>query len=139
MWQKLLACTIFVLALFAGGAMADALPEDTFKSIITHQLEAFAKDDGASAYSDAAPNVKAYFPTVESFMSMVQNGYQPVYRNKSYSFLGGGIDAGGRIYEKVQLQGADGITYQATYFMQQQDDGSWKISGCVILKGGETA
>ena len=139
MWQRLLACIVLVLTLTAGPALADGVPEDAFKSVITHQLEAFSKDDGASAYADAAPNVKAYFPTVESFMSMVQNGYQPVYRNKSYSFLGGGVDASGRIYEKVELQGADNLTYQAYYFMQQQDDGTWKISGCVVLKGGETA
>ena len=67
-------------------------------------------------------------------LKMVRQGYQPVYRNKSFKFLGAGTDANGRTFEKVGLEGADGQHYQAMYFMEQQSDGSWKISGCVILK-----
>ena len=40
--------------------------------------KAFQAGDGELAYSYAAPNVKRIFPTVETFMGMVESGYQPV-------------------------------------------------------------
>jgi len=121
---------------FATPAWAD---EDTpanpaFQSIISHQLQAFAKDDAAMAYGDAAPNVHTIFPTPDVFMNMVRGGYAPVYRNKSYDFEGSGTDTNGRPYQRVGLIGEDGARYEAVYFMEQQPDGSWKISGCVVAK-----
>ena len=67
-------------------------------------------------------------------MSMVRNGYPPVYRNKNYSFGETGVDSAGRPYQKVQILGNDGALYDAIYFMEQEPDGSWKISGCVVAK-----
>ncbi len=111
-----------------------------FQAIITHQLKALAMDDAATAYADAAPNVQQIFPTSEIFMNMVRGGYPPVYRNKAYDFEGSGVDSSGRPFQRVGLIGADGARYQAVYFMEQQADGSWKISGCVVAKvAGEDA
>jgi hypothetical protein len=132
-WISLLVLVAIWLA-GSAPARADDLPEQAFQSIITHQLNAMAKDDNAAAYSDAAPNVQAIFPSADIFMNMVRNGYPPVYRNKSFSFTGTGTDPNGRVYEKVAIEGADGVAYKAYYFMEQQPDGSWKISGCVVLK-----
>ncbi|MDE2385640.1 MAG: DUF4864 domain-containing protein [Alphaproteobacteria bacterium] len=130
-----------ILSLIAGAwlaapgiAVAGDGDESAFQSVITHQLQAFARDDGASAYADAAPNVQTIFPSPDVFMNMVRNGYAPVYRNDGYSFMGTGTDQAGRSFEKVQLHTADGASYKAYYFMEQQPDGTWKISGCVVLK-----
>ena len=127
---------ILSLALFcASPAFADDIgANDEFKSIITHQLQAMAQDDAATAYSDAAPNVQQLFPTPDVFMNMVRNGYPPVYRNKSFKFEASGTDPSGRPYQRVGLLGADGVRYEAIYFMEKQADGSWKISGCVVAK-----
>jgi hypothetical protein len=134
---------ILLIALFlAAPAVAEesGTANPAFKSIITHQLQAFAADDAPLAYSDAAPNVHTIFPTPDVFMNMVRGGYAPVYRNKAYDFEGSGTDANGRPYQRVGIIGADGARYEAIYFMEQEPDGSWKISGCVVAKAaGEDA
>ena len=107
---------------------------DAYKAIITHQLQAIAQDDGASAYAEAAPNVQKIFPNPEIFMSMVRGGYPPVYRNKQYNFGDAGLDAVGRPFQKVEILGLDGVRYEAIYFMERQPDGSWKISGVIVAK-----
>ena len=45
---------------------------------IEAQLKAFQAGDGALAYCYAAPNIKRIFPTVDTFMGMVESGYLPV-------------------------------------------------------------
>ena len=102
---------------------------DAYKAIITHQLQAIAKDDGASAYSEAAPNVQKIFPSPDVFMNMVRSGYPAVYRNKQFTFGDAGTDGAGRPFQKVEILGMDGVRYEGIYFMERQPDGSWKISG----------
>ena len=123
-----------------GLAMADgdSTANETFKSIITEQLQAIARDDGTSAYAEAAPNVQQIFPSPDAFMNMVQSGYPPIYRNKQYNFGDAGVDDAGRPFQKVEILGADGARYAAIYFMEHQPDGSWKISGVVMAKEPET-
>ncbi len=133
---------LLVALLFATPALAEdsKSANPAFQSIITHQLQAIAKDDAATAYADAAPLVQKLFPTSEIFMNMVRGGYAPVYRHKAFDFEGSGTDESGRPYQRVGLIGEDGARYEATYYMEQQPDGSWKISGCVVAKvAGEEA
>ena len=139
--RTILIPLMLLAALMAKPVLAeDALPTDTFKSIITHQLQAIAKDDAATAYGDAAPLVQQLFPTPDIFMNMVRSGYPPVYRNKQVVFDHAGTDPNGRPYQKVELFGLDGTMYDVIYYMQQQPDGTWKISGCVVAKAeGQTA
>lgn len=118
-------------------AAGQQIPEEDsreFERIITEQLEAFKADDGAGAYGFAAPNIKMMFPSVDSFMAMVRQGYPQVYRPQSYKFLDAGPDPLGRPSQKVLIIGPDGKAYTALYSMERQADGSWKISGCVILR-----
>lgn len=125
----LIACV--GLGLFAPAhAAAD---KDTIKSIIESQLNAFAADDGAKAYSYAAPIVQNVFPTVENFMTMVTKGYPPVYRNTKRIYGDVFEDGLGRPAMRVVLTGEDGKRYEAIYSMEQQPDGNWKIAGCVVL------
>src|SRR4051812_40501341 len=106
---------------------------EAIQSTIRSQLEAFKQDDGATAYSYAAPNVKQIFPSVEAFMGMVKKAYQPVYRPRSYSF---GVleDKGGTLMQRVEILGPDGDYWTAVYSVEKQEDGSWKITGCSLVK-----
>ncbi len=107
---------------------------EQIKSVIESQLNAFAKDDGSEAMSYAAPLVQQIFQTPENFMTMVKKGYQPVYRNSARTFGEVFQDRLGRPAMRVVLTGADGKRYEALYSMEKQEDGSWKIAGCVILE-----
>ncbi|TJW46124.1 MAG: DUF4864 domain-containing protein, partial [Mesorhizobium sp.] len=82
--------TLFAFAVvplvFASSAFAGDAEVKAAQTVIDSQLKAFIANDGAAAYSFAAPNVKRIFPTVDTFMNMVTNGYAPVRKPQTYSF-----------------------------------------------------
>ena len=74
---------LVLFVLFGLSAPAAAFSEAdraAMQSTIEQQLQAFLRDDGATAYSFAAPNIKTMYPTVDVFMAMVRQGYPQVYR-----------------------------------------------------------
>jgi Domain of unknown function (DUF4864) len=133
--SKQVARLLILLSLCGLAALPVAAGTDDvkIKSVIETQLDALARDDGVEAYAQAAPLVQKVFPTVDTFMTMVKKGYQPVYRNTARTFGQVFQDGLGRPAMRVLLTGADGKRYEAIYAMQLQEDGSWKIAGCVIL------
>jgi ketosteroid isomerase-like protein len=128
---RLLVMIALGLALTAPARAAS--DQDDIKTVIESQLNAFAKDDGAQAFTFAAPIVKQFFKTPEQFMAMVKKGYQPVYRNQNRIFGEVFQDGLGRPAMRVVLTGADGKRYEALYAMEKQADGTWKIASCTIL------
>jgi hypothetical protein len=106
------------------------------QSVIRSQEQAFSRDDSAAAWSHAAPAIQQIFPDAETFMAMVRNSYAPVYRHKSFEF-GEARTADGRIAQRVHIIDADGVPWDALYTLEQQPDGSFRITGCVLLKAGQ--
>src|SRR6185503_21111293 len=106
------------------------------QSVIRAQEQAFARDDAAAAYSHAAPAIREIFPAPDIFMSMVQNGYAPVYRHKSFEFGDSKIE-GSSVAQRVHIIDANGEAWEALYTLEQQADGSYKITGCSLLKAGQ--
>jgi hypothetical protein len=127
----LVACLIG-LASPARAADDVAVAQDVIRS----QAEAFGRDDAAAAYSYAAPAIKGIFPQAEIFMSMVQQGYAPVYRHKSFEF-GEAHVADGTIAQRVHIIDANGEAWEALYTLELEPDGSLKITGCSLLKAGQ--
>jgi hypothetical protein len=60
----------------------------------------------------------------------------PVYRHKSFEF-GEARAAGGRIAQRVHIVDDNGEAWEAMYTLEQQADGSLKITGCSLLKAGQ--
>jgi hypothetical protein len=110
----------------------------TAQGVIRAQEQAFVRDDAAAAYSYAAPAIREIFPAPDIFMSMVQNGYAPVYRHKSFEF-GDSKSEGNWISQRVHIVDANGEAWEALYTLKQQGDGSYKITGCSLLKVGREA
>jgi hypothetical protein len=106
------------------------------QSVIRSQEQALAHDDAAAAYSYAAPEIHGLFPQADIFMSMVQRGYAPVYRHKSFEF-GESRVADGKIAQQVHIVDANGEPWEALYTLEQQGDGSLKITGCQLIKAGQ--
>jgi hypothetical protein len=106
------------------------------QSVIRSQVEAFGRDDAAAAYSYAAPAIQDLFPQPDVFMDMVRQSYAPVYRHKSFEF-GEARASDGKIAQRVHIIDADGVPWEALYTLEQEPDGSIKISGCVLLKAGQ--
>ena len=129
---------IVLLLVFLFGLAAPAAADDVSaaQSVIRAQEQAFSRNDAAAAYSHAAPEIKQLFPQADMFMQMVQQGYAPVYRHKSFEF-GEERSANGRIAQRVHIVDDNGEAWEAMYTLEQQPDGSLKITGCSLLKAGQ--
>jgi hypothetical protein len=108
----------------------------TAQSVIRAQEQAFGRGDAAAAYSHAAPAIRELFPQAEIFMMMVQQGYAPVYRHRSFEF-GEARVSDGHIAQRVHIVDENGEAWEALYTLEQQPDGSVKITGCSLLKAGQ--
>ena len=69
-----------ILVMITSFALADEVANNDAQLTIQNQIQAFRAGDDAKAYSYAAPNILTFFPTVDSFMAMVKNGYSPVWQ-----------------------------------------------------------
>jgi hypothetical protein len=105
------------------------------QTIIRAQVDAFSRDDAATAYSYAAPAIRSMFPQ-DIFIGMVKQKYTPVYRHRSFEF-GDARVSDGKIAQRVHIVDADGEAWEALYTLEQQPDGSVKITGCILLKAGQ--
>jgi hypothetical protein len=109
-------------------------PIATTQQIIEGQITAFLKDDPDTAYSYAAPGIKALFPDKNVFFAMVKKSYEPVYHPGNYAFgRSKSIADGAMIYNEVLISGRDGKDWTAIYQMARQPDGSYKINGVQIV------
>ena len=131
---------VFLVAVLInlGGPARAADDVATAQGVIRSQEQAFGRDDFAAAYSYAAPAIQGIFPDTETFTAMVQKSYVPVWRHKSFEF-GEARTADGRIAQRVHIIDTDGVPWEALYTLEQQPDGSLKITGCVLLKAGTAA
>jgi hypothetical protein len=101
------------------------------RSVVKAQLQAMAAGDDEVAFSYAAPGLREQFGNAGTFMAMVRQGYPMVIRPTSMSFyLPAAVDDA--VLQQVQLRDADGHGWLATYQLQRQGDGNWRISGCVV-------
>ncbi|MES5482482.1 DUF4864 domain-containing protein [Bradyrhizobium sp. INPA03-11B] len=131
------AIALIAAILFALASPARADDAGAAQDVIRAQEQAFGRDDAAAAYSYAAPAIRRIFPQAEIFMSMVQSQYAPVYRHKSFEF-GAAQSEGDRIAQRVHIIDANGEAWEALYTLERQADGSLKITGCSLLKAGQS-
>ena len=129
---------VLLAALLIGLASPASAADDVAaaQGVIRSQVEALGRDDAAAAYSYAAPGIRDVFPRADIFMDMVRRSYAPVYRHKSFEF-GEARVADGKVAQRVHIIDAEGVPWEALYTVEQQPDGSVKISGCVLLKAGQ--
>jgi len=130
------AAVVFVaFVLFALPLKAESSAEAKAEivSVITRQIDAFRRDDGAEAFGYASPEIQAKFGTPAGFMHMVIEGYFPVYRPKAVRFLDL-VEHEGSLIQHVLIVGPDDGAYLALYPMVQMPDGSWRINGCYLLR-----
>ncbi len=137
--MRLLVALIMALGLTTPAAAFTEADRSEVQGAIEQQLNAFLADDGAAAYSLAAPMIQRMFPTQEIFMELVRRGYQPVYRSRSHSF-GELTETAAGLEQIVDIVDAEGEFWTARYTLEKQPDGAWKITSCMLLKKpGEVA
>ncbi|MCC0806714.1 DUF4864 domain-containing protein [Methylobacterium sp. W2] len=131
----LIACfCLFSLEWVSPARAADDAAKSEARATVERQIEAFRKDDAATAYAQAAPSIQGMFASPETFIEMVRKGYAAVYRARSFS-----ID---RVEESgedgltlgMKLQDENGVDWMALYSLEKQNDGAWRINGCRLVK-----
>ncbi len=131
-----LIAAFFLSAVMVLGAPVSAQPvsaDDSraARAIVSGQLEAFASDDAKRAFSYAAPAIRDMFGTPERFLAMVREGYPAVYRASGVTFLIP-LRVQGQLFQGVHLTDAAGVLWLATYRLERQPDGVWRIAGCEL-------
>ena len=103
--------------------------------MIRAQEQALGRGDAAAAYSHAAPEIRQLFPQADIFLQMVQQGYPPVYRHKSFEFGEARAD-GGRIAQRVHIVDDNGEAWEALYTLEQQSRRQLEDHGVFAVESG---
>lgn len=132
--RLLLAALVAAPAVAAAPVPGPSLPAaewTAIREVIGGQLAALKAGDGATAFAFASPGIRAQFGTPGNFLRMVRDGYAPLLAARHTAFLDGAVIDGATI-QPVRLVLPDDTVRVALYQMQRQEDGQWRIAGCVI-------
>tara|TARA_B100000963_G_scaffold357604_1_gene380219 strand:+ start:770 stop:1201 length:432 start_codon:yes stop_codon:yes gene_type:complete len=128
---------LFFLSLLGSVTIADdgvtAMQE--VRNTISSQIDAFRQNDIKKAYTFAAPNIQAQFPSPEVFGLMVRNGYPVIWRPKSFKFTKF-KDLGNSCIQRVLFQSFDGSLESYDYILEKSD-GNWRIAGVLTIKSAD--
>ena len=135
--RRWLGCVAMIGLLVPAAAGAAVLAEPdarAVRQVVEAQLEAFAADDAARAFSYASASIQAQFGDANNFMVMVRNGYPMMVRAATVSFFQAQVELGtqGTVTQPVQLRDREGRLWKATYLLERQTGAGWRISGCVV-------
>lgn len=127
------ALAFAVAMLLASAAVAedyDAGTKTALQDIVSKQLDAFGRGDGAAAEVFAAPEIREQFPDPAKFFDMVKGSYAALIKPKSRTFTGVESSPHGPL-QKMTLVAADGTVWAAIYSFEKVD-GEWRITGCAL-------
>ena len=116
-----------MLATTAGAEEYDAVTKAALQAVVTKQLEALGRDDGAAAEAFAAPAIRSKFPDPASFLAMVKSSYGALIKPKTTNFAGVESSPHGPL-QKVTVVAADGTVWTAIYAFEKVE-GEWRIIG----------
>ncbi len=101
------------------------------QTTVQGQLAALAAGDATRAYAYASPAIQQQFGDAVQFMAMVQAAYPMIIRPSGLSFRLP-ERAAGAVVQPVQLRDAAGRAWLASYQLERQPAGGWRISGCIV-------
>ena len=104
---------------------------NAIKEVIGDQRTALMAGDADRAFSHAAPGIRAQFRTPENFLAMVRAAYDALLDTRYAEFLEGAV-IDGKVIQPLRLIAPDNTVRVALYTMERQEDGRWKIAGCVL-------
>lgn len=127
--QAAFALVFGLLALTSARADAvDPATRDALQSVVTRQLAALDRGDGAAAEAFAAPGIRDKFPDPAGFLAMVRTNYAALIKPRSTRFTGVETSPHGPLVT-LSIVGADGKVWTAVYSFEKTGD-EWRITGC---------
>lgn len=109
---------------------ADAI---AIHEVVQSQLDALAHDDAVRAFELATPEKRMLIGSPDNFLRLIKEQYNPIYRNRGVIFSHPEVVDGDAI-QIVRVTDGDGRVWLAIFWMQQEEDSSWKIDGCQLLE-----
>jgi Domain of unknown function (DUF4864) len=100
--------------------------------VILSQWHALRAADAAASFAYASPRLREMYGTADSFLAMVQAGYQPIFAAVRFDFVRF-VEFRGYLTREVRLGGPAGAEQEALYMITQLPDGSWRIAGCILM------
>ncbi len=79
------------------------------------------------AFFHAAPGIKGAFGDADTFMSMVERGYNVIYSNSGWTFVEGQVQ-GEQAAQMLVVEDEEGRELKVIYFLRIYD-GRWQITG----------
>ncbi len=120
---------MWLLAISPAKAQSNA----PIEAVIARQLDAFKRNDAATAFAIASPMIQGMFGDAVAFLRMVENGYPQIFRARSTRFVKLAT-VEGRLIQTVLIEGLDGSVITAAYEMVEID-GQWRINGVTLARG----
>ncbi len=134
-----LATLWIVLGLSPGANAAEPINDITtadaiaIHEVVSTQLNALADDDAASAFEQTTPSKRMQIGSADDFLQMIKEEYTPMYRPQGVIFSAPEVVYGNAI-QVVRLTDVNSHVWVAIFWMQQEEDSSWKIDGCNLLE-----
>jgi hypothetical protein len=133
-----LCASLLAAADVAAADRLGAVDRRAIEQTIRLQLEAFERDDADVAFGFSSPDIQRMFGSSDSFMEMVRENYEPVYRPERIRFLR--IEAVDRQWvQTVQVVDGDGKVWRALFTMKRLADRTWRVGGCQLVQTSELA
>ena len=102
--------------------------------VIQSQLDALKADDADRVFELANPAMRARFRTSANFMAMIKAEYEAIYRPRAV-FFQDVLVKGELAVQRLLVVDSNNRAVAATYLLQRQQDGAWRIGGCRLAVG----
>jgi|GEM_PF-2513871 len=119
----------------AAAAPATTVPDaSAWQDVVSGQIEAFRKGDGAAALKLAGQAFRKSFSDPDVFLvSIVASGYGPIFTSVSHSFGSFSQPDDDTVMQIVHLVGPNQESYEAVYALGKEADG-WRVQGVTLTK-----
>ena len=94
------------------------------------ELRAIVAQDAKRAFAKLTPSTQSFFGAPEKFLQAVADELPPVLVTKKFSFLG--INRAGATTSEVLITDILGQEWLADFEMERQENGDWRVKGCVV-------
>lgn len=101
------------------------------RTVIESQVAAFRNGDFAQALLFASPFVQHKFGSLQSYIEMIRSTYEPIIGPRSMVFEDL-KQVMGVVTQPVLFFAQDGDLIIASYIMEKEGNGEWRISGCYL-------
>ena len=125
-------------ALVTPKAFANEPPPADARAVVADQLNAFERDDAASAFGLTAPQVREKFGSPGQFIAAIKANYGPIYRHRSVDF-GPAARQGDEIGMVVTIVAEDNEVWSALFVLSRQHNGAWRTSACLLAKAPQSS